>query len=402
MISNFRSYRHHHQSRHILATSALALSLSAYYTQYNKSNNISTLNEHSTAINKINQIKIQTIETLTNDTNNFAACKPYFTLTKKEIMEQPKAISKALQFGATFSYGDYGDEVVLNGLSSNIKFVQEIKDLIITGCGTSLNAGLYAQKLMQYVQSFDTVRVIDSALQIAAVTDTRGPALDAAGLLAISSQHKNFAVVNAEHQQDDTFTSQVTVLSLLAAWFSQLNNEDRTRAKQLTNALHKLHTYVGGVIRHTKAQCIQIASVCHQLEVENVFILGKGFGECIAYEAALKMKEITHMQAEGYSDVEGVCAGVDENGVVIVIVLDDEYGSVLVENAREIEARGCKVVYITDNKELLAGLSQERIIAIPGNGPLTALLAVVPLQMIAYYIAMAKGVNVNEEINEEL
>eukprot|EP00483_Globobulimina_turgida_P011165 UN11186 len=88
-------------------------------------------------------------------------------------------------------------------------------------------------------------------------------------------------------------------------------------------------------------------------------------------------------------------------GVVIMIVLDDEFGSVMVENAQEIEARGGKVVYITDNKELLSGLSQEAIIEIPGNGPLTALLAVVPLQMIAYYIAMAKGVMI-EEINEEL
>jgi glucosamine--fructose-6-phosphate aminotransferase (isomerizing) len=394
MRSSFRSYRHHHQSRHILATSALALSLSAYYTQYNKSHNISTLNENVMAVNKLD--RIQKMNSKPIETYQM---KPYFTLTKKEIMEQPKAISKALQFGATFSYGDYGDQVVLNGLNSNIKFVQEIKDLIITGCGTSLHAGLYAQKLMQYVHSFDSIRVIDStATQVAALN--AGPALDAAGLLAISSNE--VAVVNAQQQQDDTFTSQVTVLSLIAAWFSQLNNEDRTRAKQLTDALHKLHSYVGGVIFGTKGKCKQIANVMHELEAKNIFILGKGFGECIAYEAALKMKEITHIEAEGYNNVADMRTRVDENGFVIMIVLDDEFGAVMVENAQQIEGE-CEVVYITDDKRLLSGLGcEERIIEIPRNGPLTALLAVVPLQMIAYYIAMAKGVKVNEEINEEL
>eukprot|EP00483_Globobulimina_turgida_P001610 UN01612 len=136
----------------------------------------------------------------------------------------------------------------------------------------------------------------------------------------------------------------------------------------------------------------------HELEAKNIFILGQGFGECIAYEAALKMKQISHIEAEGCNDVEAVRG--DE--FVIMIVLDDEFGEVMVENAKKIEAKSGKVVYITDNKMLLNGLSQERVIEIPGNGPLTALLAVVPLQMIAYYIAMANGVNVNEEINDVL
>eukprot|EP00483_Globobulimina_turgida_P002925 UN02930 len=72
----------------------------------------------------------------------------------------------------------------------------------------------------------------------------------------------------------------------------------------------------------------------------------------------------------------------------------------MVTNAHEIEARNGQMIYITDNKQLLTGLGQQdRIIEIPKNGPLTALLAVVPLQMIAYYVAIAKGLNPDKPRN---
>merc|ERR1712154_119065 len=135
--------------------------------------------------------------------------------------------------------------------------------------------------------------------------------------------------------------------------------------------------------------------------MEHIFVLGKGFGECIAYEGALKIKEVTYVHAEGYSGgalKHGPFALIDED--VPVIILDDEHRKVMVTNAHEIEARNGKMIYITDNRELLAGLSQtEHVIEIPQNGPLTALLAVLPLQMIAYYLALAKGIDPDKPRN---
>ena len=96
----------------------------------------------------------------------------------------------------------------------------------------------------------------------------------------------------------------------------------------------------------------------------------------------------------------GPFALIDEDVPVIMIILDDEHRKVMVTNAHEIEARNGKMIYITDNKEMLSGLTQQdRIIEIPKNGPLTALLAVIPLQMIAYYLALAKGVDPDKPRN---
>ena len=198
---------------------------------------------------------------------------------------------------------------------------------------------------------------------------------------------------------------QVTVLSLIAAWFSQLADRDgnKTRGKALIDALHRLTTYVGAVIHNAKEKSMEIAKFITDSGASHIFVLGKGFAECIAYEGALKIKEITYIHAEGYSGgalKHGPFALIDENVPVIMIILDDEHSKVMVTNAHEIEARNGQMIYITDNKELLKGLTQQdRIIEIPQNGPLTALLAVIPLQMIAYYIAMTKGINPDKPRN---
>merc|ERR1719419_1270729 len=151
----------------------------------------------------------------------------------------------------------------------------------------------------------------------------------------------------------------------------------------------------------THDQCRELAQ--RLKDQDHIFVLGKGFAQPIANEGALKIKEITYIHAEGYSGgalKHGPFALIDENVPVIMIILDDEHSKVMVTNAHEIEARNGQMIYITDNVELLQGLTQkDYVIEIPKNGPLTALLAVVPLQMIAYYLALAKGVDPDKPRN---
>jgi len=405
--------------------------------------NYITLNEGEIAVVSADDISIEDARSRIKTVANFdrddykTSPDPFPTWTEKEIMEQPQAISKALQFGARLSYGD---QVVLGGLTTNVAVLKEIHNLIITGCGTSLNAALYAKRLMEYLRAFDTVQVIDSA-EVISDTFPTGSTRDITGMLAISQSGETkdvlealkiadsfgiprFSVVNSvgsaiaretgcgvycyagrENAVASTkaFTSQVTVLSLIAAWFSQLSNRDgnKHRGKQLIESLHKLHTYVGASIHNTKQRCMDIAE--EVAKAEHVFVLGKGFGECIAYEGALKIKEITYIHAEGYSGgalKHGPFALIDEQVPVIMLILDDEHSKCMVTNAHEIEARGGKMIYITDNKKLLHGLKQQtRVIEIPKNGPLTALLAVIPLQLIAYYTARARGLNPDKPRN---
>lgn len=126
-----------------------------------------------------------------------------------------------------------------------------------------------------------------------------------------------------------------------------------------------------------------------------------GFGEPIAMEGALKLKEIGYLHAEGYSGgalKHGPFAMIeDENGKegstpIVMLVFDDMHAHHMRTACEEVKARGAELIIITDNKKLADGLDDDPII-IPSNGPLTALGAVVPLQMIAYELAMLKGNN---------
>ena len=183
--------------------------------------------------------------------------------------------------------------------------------------------------------------------------------------------------------EEETFTSSVTVLTLICAWFSQLN-KDNVKGERIIDALHKLHTYSGGVIRRNQSKCVEIGQCMRN--TKNICVLGKGFGECIAYEGCDKLRDITGMNASMDSG---------ESECVVCIVLDDEYSGEMIEKCKEISGEDTEMVFITDNMELLEGLdvSSERVLEIPHNGPLTVLLAVVPLQLMAVNIAMAKGVN---------
>ena len=201
-----------------------------------------------------------------------------------------------------------------------------------------------------------------------------------------------------------SFTTQVVALALIAMWFRQ------TKAKEmgwklsneqvaLAEALQRLPISFGTLMR-TQAECKRVAKKL--LTKEHCFVLGKGFGEPIAMEGALKLKEVGYLHAEGYSGgalKHGPFAMIedDNNGKqgatpIIMLVLDDMHAHHMRTACEEVKARGAELIIITDNKKLADGLCDDPII-IPSNGPLTALGAVVPLQMIAYELAMLKDNN---------
>jgi len=132
-----------------------------------------------------------------------------------------------------------------------------------------------------------------------------------------------------------------------------------------------------------------------------MFILGKGYGEPIASEGALKIKEMCYLHAEGYSGgalkhgpfalIEGD-DGRDGATPVVMLILDDGHANHMRIVAEEVKARGAKVYVITDRKSLARGIDDNPIV-ISHNGPLTALTAVLPLQLIGYELALLKGIN---------
>jgi glucosamine--fructose-6-phosphate aminotransferase (isomerizing) len=205
------------------------------------------------------------------------------------------------------------------------------------------------------------------------------------------------------------FTTQVTALALIAGWFSQnrsvvpllgngKDSHNLQRRNEMLEAVSRLPTYAGIALR-THEQCKKIAEKLK--DAQHMFILGKGFAEPIAYEGALKIKEITYLHAEGYPGgalKHGPFALLDKGTPVILMVFDDQHAELMRIAAAEVKARNAYTVVITDKKQLAEGIADE-VITIPSNGPMTAMLGVIPLQLLAYEIAIRRGFNPDKPRN---
>ena len=364
---------------------------------------------------------------------------PYPHWTLKECVEQPEAIARALGFGGRMTQ----EHVQLGGLEKMKKELSAVKYLTMSACGTSLNAAKYAEKLMKHLGSFDRVLSLD-----AAETDSNDFPKDAqkakeSAFLVVSQsgETKDVAnVVNAAQEKDLTvmsvvnavgsliarttklgvycnagrenavastkaFTTQVTVLALISLWFRELKDKvngvehNSAEAEMLKESLMRLPICCGMALR-TRAQCQKIAERLNGKE--HCFILGKGYGEPVAMEGALKIKEMCYLHAEGYSGgalKHGPFALIenDQNGKqgatpIIMLILDDNHAHHMRTAAEEVRARGADVIVITDKKELADGIDANPVV-IPHNGPMTALSAILPIQLIAYELAMLRGIN---------
>lgn len=356
---------------------------------------------------------------------------PHFTL--KECMEQPEAIARALSYGARMN----GGRIVLGGLDSNRDKLLKIRNLLLTGCGTSKNAADFGAKIMRDLDIFDSVSVLDSA----EVRRSDVPKPVHGGVIAVSQSGETkdvhravkigeevgvpcISVVNVvgsliarttglgvylnagrENAVASTkaFTTQVTVLALIALWFRQQKEErdnllELSLKNELLEALQRLPISFGMAMR-LREKCKKVAVDLQNKR--NMFVLGKGYAEPIAHEGSLKIKEITYTHAEGYSGgalkhgpfalIEGP-EGKDGRTPVIVIILDDDHAMQMRTAAEEVKARGAQVIVITDKPKLAAGIDSDPIV-IPNNGPLTALIAALPLQLIAYELALIRGIN---------
>lgn len=351
---------------------------------------------------------------------------PHWTI--KEILEQPQAISRTLNYGGRFAADG---SVRLGGLDMHKDVLLRVKHLLLAGCGTSLYASMYGGLMMRSLGAFDTVQAVDASETFAdnfphedgglLVVSQSGETKDVHRTLTVARNCgvPQFSVVNAvgsliarttrcgvylyagrEQAVASTkaFTTQVTAMALVAGWFSQ-NRGTRPQAREvLLDAVHRLPTFVGMTLR-TRPQMRRIAE--RLKDTQRMFVLGKGYAMPIAMEAALKLKEITYVHTEGYGGgalKHGPFALLEDGLPVVMIIPDDEHAELMRIAAAQVKGRGAYTIVITDNPSLGRGVADE-IVSIPSNGPLTALLAVVPLQILAYELSIAKGINPDKPKN---
>jgi len=358
---------------------------------------------------------------------------PHWTI--RECLEQPEAIARAMSFGGRLG----AEKTFLGGLDGNYERFSKVKHMCLSACGTSLNASRYGERLMKHLGSFDSVYSID-----AAETEPKdfpcASNRDQTGLIVVSQSGETkdvhrvvttamdrgvnvLSVVNAvgsliarttkvgvycnagrENAVASTkaFTTQVTVLALIALWFREVRDKLEGHAPsvetlKLKEALMRLPITFGMALK-TREQCKQVAERLR--EKEHCFILGKGYAEPVAMEGALKIKEMCYLHAEGYSGgalKHGPFALIENKKgkfgatPIVMLILDDNHAQHMRTAAEETKARGAELIIITDKPELAQDLDDNPIV-IPNNGPLTALGAVLPLQLVAYELAMMRYV----------
>jgi len=333
--------------------------------------------------------------------------------------------------------------VYLGGLDKheNYEKLKRVRHVVLSACGTSLHAAKYAERLMKQLGVFETVTAMDAAetdsKDFPCVKDGRDAGLivvsqsgetkdvqrvvsnamsenvtvlsivnSVGSLIARTTQLGVYCNAGRENAVASTkaFTTQVTALALVALWFRQTKDKlegitiPSADTVGLKEALMRLPITFGMGMKN-RDHCKEIAKKL--VDKEHCFVLGKGYGEPVAYEGALKIKEMCYLHAEGYSGgalKHGPFALIeDENGrfgstPIIMLIFDDEHSRLMRIAAEEVKARGAQLIIITDKKELADELDNDPVI-IPSNGPLTALGAVLPLQLIAYELALLRGIN---------
>ena len=348
----------------------------------------------------------------------------------KEINEQPETIFDCLRGRLDAEKGT----ITMAGVENNMDKLAAAKRIIIIACGTSWHAGLVAEYIfeelcrtpveVEYASEFRYRNPVIHPGDVIFAISQSGETADT--LVAIEKAKQQgafiFGIVNVvgssiartSHAGAYThagpeigvastkaFTAQLAVLTMVALKIAkQKGTIDEERYMHLLQELHDIPDKVAAVLK--KAEDIRKLGEKYK-DARDFLYLGRGYNFPVALEGALKLKEISYIHAEGYPAAEmkhGPIALVDDQLPVVFIATKDAYHEKVVSNMQEIKARKGRVIsVITEGDEFSASLS-ESIMPVPAADEIVApMLSVVPLQLLAYYIGVMKGYDVDKPRN---
>ncbi|MEG3637921.1 glutamine--fructose-6-phosphate transaminase (isomerizing) [Magnetococcus sp. PR-3] len=354
---------------------------------------------------------------------------PYRHYMQKEIYEQPTAIGETLK--ELIHPADRTISISQNAAGLDLT---QIEDVTIVACGTSWHAGLVAKYWIEQ-QAKVPVQV-----DIASEYRYRQPPMRKNGLMIVISQsgetadtlaamrhakaggQKVLGIINVPESTIDreadaslhthagpeigvastkAFTTQLTALACFALAMGKAKGILSTKLeKQYVEELQQLPARVEQVLTHDES----LEAIARELMHAGGFLfLGRGACFPIALEGALKLKEISYIHAEGYAAGEmkhGPIALIDEDLPVVVVAPQDELFEKVVSNVEEVKARGGRVVMITTRGEAEQRMPSDYTVPVVPCGNFVApILYVIPLQMLAYHIAVLKGTDVDQPRN---
>jgi len=348
----------------------------------------------------------------------------------KEIFEQPNTVFDCLRGRLDATNGT----ITMAGVENNIEQLKNAQRIMIVACGTSWHAGLVAEYVIEelcripveveYASEFRYRNPIVNKGDVIIAISQSGETADT--LVAIERAKEQgaliFGVVNVvgssiariSHAGAYThagpeigvastkaFTAQLTVLTLIALKIAQEKGTiDTKRFMHLLNELHEIPDKIS-VLLDASEHIKKLAD--KYKDARDFLYLGRGYNFPVALEGALKLKEISYIHAEGYPAAEmkhGPIALVDESLPVVFVATKDSYHEKIVSNIQEIKARKGKVIaVVTEGDDIITKMADD-VVTVPAADELVApILSVIPLQLLAYYIGVAKGLDVDKPRN---
>lgn len=349
----------------------------------------------------------------------------------KEIYDQPNCLRDCMS-GRLFADKEHpeNNHIVLSALREYRERLVNAKHIIIVACGTSWHAGLIGKQLIEkmcrkrvevaYASEFRYGDPVIEPEDVVIAISQSGETADtlAAVKLAKEKGALIFGIVNGVGSSiaretntgiyihvgpeigvasTKAFTGQVTVLTLLAlALGHEQGTLDDTIYQQLIGELADIPNKMEVVLK----QAPMIKDVSRMFTYAHNFLyLGRGINYPVALEGALKLKEISYIHAEGYPAAEmkhGPIALVDQDMPIVFIATHHKLYEKIISNMQEVKSRNGRILAVVTEGDKQVKALADNIIEVPAtSNALVALLTVVPLQLLAYYVAVDKGLNVD-------
>ena len=348
----------------------------------------------------------------------------------KEIMEQPQVVAGALRGRVNFD----ANRVELPDFPFSDREIREFRRVVLTGCGTSLNAAHVGRYLVEQfaglpaeVESASEYRYrepfLDDKTLVVAISQS-GETADTIAAMEDAAERgaRLLAICNVEESQaarladgvlymgsgmeigvasTKTFIASITILFLLGVYLAQardmLSAEER---RGLIADLARCPRLIGEML----ADVSEYRQLAQKFSGYNGFLyLGRGINSAIAQEGALKLKEVSYIHAEGYPAGEmkhGPIALIDRNMATLALAPRDRLYDKMVGNIKEVRARrGVVLGVLTEGDAELAAEVDEVLYLPTASDHLYPLLAAIPLQLMAYYIALDRGCDVDQPRN---
>ncbi len=359
-----------------------------------------------------------------------AAKGEYQHFMQKEIFEQARSLTDTIRGRVDFER----EQVLLPELNLTPEAARALQRLVIVACGTSYFSGLvgkfYVEQLARLHVEVDYGSeyryrdpIINSTNAVLAITQS-GETVDTLAAMeearekgatlwsivnAIGSQAMRIAdgciTMNAGPEigvaSTKAFTASIADQYLLALYLGQMRGtlSDAERHRHVEN-IARLPDLVGKVLDQYAAVEQLAAEVYHYTDF---LFLGRGINYPVALEGALKLKEISYIHAEGYPAGEmkhGPIALLDEQMPVLAIALKDALYDKMISQIEQAKARGAMVIALATEGDRFITTKADKVITIPDAPPLlTPILAVIPLQLLAYYVAVRRGADVDQPRN---